>query len=442
MIGSGKLIDIAKSTFVDASFVLRDNVYVVASVELGNTTIKSILTATDLIGGKTYFLDKTVELTTSIRPPKENEYVFGRTVRGQPLSREAISEAIQKILILSMTKSMISVNDLNFVVRSTGIVAGFETPEEVGEIIKALADGCLKAGIPPRKMTGAMRRSDLSESLQKYSFMDDIIFDGAVAGVKCTMPIVANEMESELVLAGIKGGAKWTDVDFRSPCMGIDFGTTLAGRATNEDVPYANVIGSYCGLAGAIFDALAQPVADTALQFSFPVDQDVPESYVKDVMRLIKIKRVTSEKRFGTVPVDPKGLKESGIILIGVDVGINGSKLNELSKISAEMLEEDRRDIGGLIDNVSSELAKRIIEISWEHGLKGSIGITGRGALTGAKPRMIREKMGTQDLVFVDDGLARGAAVLARCLHSLGTPKSPMGGRKGGKCVMNLRRCL
>ncbi|MBU2618021.1 MAG: methanogenesis marker 14 protein, partial [Euryarchaeota archaeon] len=178
-----KRVEIAKSTFVDASFALKDNVYVVASVELGNTTIKSILTATDLIEGKTYFLDKTVELTTSIRPPKEDEDVFGKTVRGQPLSREAISEAVKNILIRSMTRARISVNELNFVVRSTGVVAGFKTPEEVGEIIKALADGCLKVGIPPRKMAGAMRKVDLLESLQKYSFMDDITFDGAVAGV-------------------------------------------------------------------------------------------------------------------------------------------------------------------------------------------------------------------------------------------------------------------
>jgi len=434
------LIEIAKSRFVDASFVLKDNVYVVASVELGNTTIKSILTATDLIEGRTYFLDKTVELTSSLRQPKENEYVFGRTVRGQPLSSEAISEAIKNILIRSMTKARISVNDLNFVVRSTGVVAGFETPEEVGEIIKALADGCLKAGIPPRKMTGAMRKVDLPESLQRYSFMDDIIFDGAVAGVECTMPIVANEMESELVLAGIKEGAKWTNVDFRSPCIGLDFGTTLAGRATNADIPYANVVGSYCGLAGAIFDALAQPVADTALQLSCPSEQNIPESYVEDVMHLIKIKRVTSEKRFGTVPVDPKGLKESGIVLIGVDVGTNGDRLDKLSKISSELLGEDQKKIQGLIDHVSSELVRRLIEISWDYGLKGAIGITGRGAITSAKPVMIQEKLGNQDLVFVDDGLARGAAVLARCLHSLGTPKSPIGGIKGGKCVMNLRR--
>ncbi len=37
--------------------------YIVASVEVGNTTTKSILTATDLNTGKTYIVNKTVKMT-------------------------------------------------------------------------------------------------------------------------------------------------------------------------------------------------------------------------------------------------------------------------------------------------------------------------------------------------------------------------------------------
>jgi len=436
------LVEIAKSKFVDASFALKDGVYIVASVEFGNTTTKCILTVTDLKEGRTYFLDKTVELTTSIRPPKEGEKVFGLTVRGQPLSREAVTETVKKILLRSLTKAKISVNDLDFAVRSTGVVAGFETPEEVGGIIKALADGCLAAGIPPRKMTGAMRKSNLPTILQNYSFMDTVIFDNTVASVSCIKtPIVANEMEGELVLAGIKEGAKWTSIDFRNPCIGIDFGTTLSGRITDGKLPYAEVVGSYCGLAGAIFDALAQPVVETAFQLSVSSDADVPESYVEDAMDLIKIKRVKTERKFGTVPVNPNGLKESGVVLIGVDVGENGSRLNELSKVSAELLREGgKAKVMGLIDATAAELVKRIVEVTWDCGLDGVIGLTGRGAITGAKPALIQEKLGDRKLVFVDDGLARGAAVLARCLHSLGTPKNPLGGVVGGKCIMDARR--
>ncbi len=435
-------MEIAKSKFVDASFALKDSVYVVASIELGNTTTKCILTATDLKEGRTYFLDKTVELTATIRPPKDDEYVFGLTVRGQPLSREAVAEATKKTLLRSLTKAKISVDDLDFVVRSTGVVAGFETPEEVGGIIKALADGCLAAGIPPRKMTGAMNKSNLPTALQRHSFMDAVIFDNTVASVSCIKtPIVANEMEGELVLAGIKEGAKWTSIDFRNPCVGLDFGTTLSGRITDGKLPYANVVGSYCGLAGAIFDALAQPVTETALQLTGTSDTNVPESYVADAMKLIKIKRVATERRFGTVPVNHKGLKESGVVLIGVDVGENGSRLNELSKISTELLKEGgKTKVMGLIDLTAAELVKKLLEVTWNHGLDGAIGLTGRGAITGTKPALIQEKLGDRELVFVDDGLARGAAVLARCLHSLGTPKNPLGGVAGGKCIMDARR--
>ena len=42
-------------------------------------------------------------------------------------------------------------------------------------------------------------------------------------------------------------------------------------------------------------------------------------------------------------------------------------------------------------------------------------------------------------MVFVDDGLARGAAVMARCMNSMGTPKNPLGGLRGGKCILKER---
>jgi len=44
-----------------------------------------------------------------------------------------------------------------------------------------------------------------------------------------------------------------------------------------------------------------------------------------------------------------------------------------------------------------------------------------------------------RNVVFVDDGLARGAAVMARCMNSMGTPKNPLGGLRGGKCILKQR---
>ena len=151
-------------------------------------------------------------------------------------------------------------NDLDFVVRSTGVTAGFATAEEAGQLVIALADGCLDAGIPPRKMSPAMSVSQLPERLQKHSLLNNVMFDGAVVSVVPPKgkETVANEMEGELVTAGIKLGAKWTDVDYRNPCISLDFGSTLAGRIVNDNQPYANTVGNFLGLAGVVSDSLAR----------------------------------------------------------------------------------------------------------------------------------------------------------------------------------------
>ena len=44
-----------------------------------------------------------------------------------------------------------------------------------------------------------------------------------------------------------------------------------------------------------------------------------------------------------------------------------------------------------------------------------------------------------KNVVFVDDGLARGAAVMARCMNSMGTPINPLGGLRQSKCILNQR---
>ena len=126
--------------------------------------------------------------------------------------------------------------------------------KKLGQLVIALADGCLDAGIPPRKMSPAMSVSQLPERLQKHSLLNKVMFDGAVASVVPPKgkETVANEMEGELVTVGIKLGAKWTDVDYRNPCISLDFGSTLAGRIVNDNQPYANTVGNFLGLAGVV----------------------------------------------------------------------------------------------------------------------------------------------------------------------------------------------
>jgi hypothetical protein len=95
-------------------------------------------------------------------------------------------------------------------------------------------------------------------------------------------------------------------------------------------------------------------------------------------------------------------------------------------------------------------MALRLVDVAI--GLKmvpenSSIGFTGRAAISGRKPEYIMEgleerriyKNPYDHVVFVDDGLARGAALMARCMCSLGKPKNPLGGVRGGPCIISRR---
>lgn len=443
---------------------LRPDVYyIVASVELGNTTTKCILTATNLNTSRTYLLDKTVKMTRDIRPPRKGERVFGETVWHVELTKESVSEMVRDTILESIKRSKIDLEkDLDFVVRSTGVTAGFASPEEVGELIIALADGCLDAGIPPRKMSPAISKEALPKRLQEFTLLDKVMFDGAVVSVvpPTGRSVVANEMEGELVTAGIKAGAKWTEIDFRNPCVSMDFGTTLAGRIVNNDQPYARTIGNFCGLAGAISDAVIRGTEKVDQRGGVALDlysRDILKKadwkaaleYAKQVHEHVDIRKVPENRdRFGTVPVDPDAAYSAGTTLIGCDVGVNGDKLPELTKIGHKIYEEAGiHTIFATLDHVSALVVKRLIDEAVEEKVieEGSaLGVTGRAGITGRKPEFIMEyaKPYFKDVLFVSDALALGAAVMARCMNSMGTTKIPLGGRQGGPCILGQRRKL
>jgi len=441
---------------------LRPDVYyIVASVELGNTTTKCILTATNLNTSKTYLLDKTVKMTRDIRPPKPGEKVFGETVWHVELTQESVSELVRDTILESIKRSNIDIEkDLDFVVRSTGVTAGFASPEDVGQLIIALANGCLEAGIPPSKMSPAMSKESLPEKLRDFSLLDKVMFDGAVVSVlpPTGRSVVANEMEGELVTAGIKVGAKWTDVDFRNPCVSMDFGTTLAGRITNGQEPYARTIGNFCGLAGAVSDAIIRGTekvdkrGGAALdlykkEILKKADWKKAEEYSETVHDYLDIGRVPENRdQFGTVPVDPKAAYDAGTTLIGCDVGKDGDKIPKLTEIGHDIYAESGiHTLFATLDHVNAKIVKRLSEEAFEEGVveKGSmLGITGRAGITGKKPELILEysKDKYAGTIFVSDALAMGAAVMARCMNSIGTPHIPIGGRQGSGCILGQRR--
>ncbi len=436
--------------------------FTVASVELGNTTTKCILTSTNLKTAEIYVIEKEVRMTRDVRPPLPGESVFGETIFGVQLTQNSVTEMVSDVLVSVLSKAHLDFeNDLHFVVRSTGVTAGFASPDEVGAIVKALADGCLKAGISPRKMTAAISIENLPPGLREYSWLKKVYFDGAVASSlpPANTEIVANEMEGELVTAGIKGAVKGTNIDFRNPVMTMDFGTTLAGRITDNGSPYAKTIGSIVGLGGAIPDSIIKGSGLVNRQNGCVLDitghqntasLDIDLTLVDEVLKLIAIKRVsTGLKRFGTVPVNTTAADESGVVLIGVD-----ANLKALEHFGTEVSNDhDASYMLSFIDCLQSSIVQEIITVAESEGVifpETSLGLTGRAITSGQKPHLISSSLRLSDelwtkshqLVFVEDGLAMGAAVAARCMNSLGTITHPMGGRRGDRCIMSERMKL
>ncbi|TFG32594.1 methanogenesis marker 14 protein [Candidatus Thorarchaeota archaeon] len=437
--------------------------YTVASVELGNTTTKAIIVSTNLKTAEIFEIEKEVRMTRDVRPPRAGEEIFGETVFGVQLTQESVAEMISSILTSVISKSNLNIErDLHFVVRSTGVTAGFASPEEVGSIVKALADGCLQAGVPPRKMTASITPEQLPPGLRDFTWLKKVYFDGAIASSlpPANTEIVANEMEGELVTAGLKGAVKGTNIDFRNPVMTLDFGTTLAGRITDRGFPYAKTIGSFAGLAGAIPDAivrgagLAQAGTGCVLDV-LPAGTTNPTKIdpmnVFDAHDLITVERVPeSASRYGTVPVNPKAANESDVVLIGVDANLE--KMENFGRTLSEGYTLDY--LHEVIDGIQAGVVERILKVAESENLvleDTSLGLTGRAITTGTKPDRIAKYLklssgefwtDAHQIVFVEDGLAMGAAVAARCMNSMGTTKHPMGGRKGDRCIMAERMKL
>ncbi|MHC1599680.1 MAG: methanogenesis marker 14 protein [Candidatus Methanospirareceae archaeon] len=459
-----RLLRTQRVSYSDLFFILRLSrgdltlkpIFIAASVELGNSTTKSILTATDLKSGKTYILDKAVRMTREALSERDS---FCHTISLVDLSEESIADLVKRTLQECTRSAGITIPDLHFVVRSTGVTACFSKIEEVEGVIKALAKGCMLAGVPPRKMISPMTVENIAPELRKYSRMGRTYFDGAVTGniPPAGESIVGNEMEGELVTAGLKEAAKWLDVDYRNPVLSLDFGTTLAGRITDDGLPYARVIGSFCGLAGAIPDAVISKVVPV----DFPsvldlqrkkgrVKKEVVREYTEDIFRHVQIEKVKSGSRVGGVPVNVEAAERNGVVLIGVDAGHNLSDLPEIADIGVELAkEEGEHYILPVIDELSACVVEGLVGIAKGEGLllpDTKIGLTGRAGITGRKPEIILEKLSRlfgrkmdAEVVFADDALARGAAVLGRCMHQFGTVDNPVGGIQGRGCVYGQR---
>ena len=237
---------------------IKKQFFTVLSVELGNTTMKSVIISTNVKTNQSFQVNKLVKLTRNIRLPYDDEEVFGTTIWDKPLSKESIEESIHDLILESLAMVNLGVDDLDFVVRSTGVTAISSLSNDLGVIIKALSDACLSCGIAPSKMTAPFSINNIPEHIRGYSFFNTIKFDGSVVSVNSPSHsgMISNEMEGELVTAGIKLASKSSLIEFRNPVISFDMGTTLAGQVVDNSKPYANLLCNYVGLAGGISDIL------------------------------------------------------------------------------------------------------------------------------------------------------------------------------------------
>lgn len=432
--------------------VIADNFYSVLSVELGNTTIKAFIITTNLKTNKSYLINKCVKLTRNIRSPYDGEEVFGKTIWQKPLSKEAIVDSIYDIICECLSGAQLDVSDLDFVVRSTGIVAVADLSDMMGVIIKALSDGCLKCGITPSQMKAPFKLDNIPQHIRRYSFFNTIEFDGSIVSVKpAYKALVSNQMESELVNAGIKLASKNSLIDFRNPVMSIDMGTTLAGCIVDRSTPYANTICYFVGVAGAISDILLRG-CEMIDKTNSAIDVNVSDYSIKNydvigqntqkIHEYITVDKIPPDAcEYGGVKIDSNVYSDSSIKVIG-------SKIDDEEKLIEtfnECIKEYSHDeIMLQIDDINAYLIKRLVDKCEKLDLicQGmSVGITGRAAISGCKRQLVVDYICDifDDIIFMQDGLALGALMMARCMNSLGSPINPIGGLKNGMCIMQQR---
>jgi putative methanogenesis marker protein 14 len=322
-----------------------------------------------------------------------------------------------------------------------------------------------------------MTKSSLHEHIRQYSLADKVRFCGTIAGA---IPIsgisgeqdIANDMEGDLGMAGIKEGALHSPVDFRNPCISIDFGTILDGRITapstdDEKNPYSSTIGCFVGLGGIIADVMVRgtgevnPLYGSAHEFFGDKvetgwlskgEKGVVKEYVDQIHDYIDISVVPhGTKKFGIVPLDEDISSKTGLTIIGVDSGQNFSNKETIRMLGADIYKQQgKKTLIEVVDRVCSRTTMRLLDVAVENGLVDpncAIGFSGRAAMSGRKPEYIMEGIRERKIfkdpmdrvIFVASALPRGASLMARCMASLGRPEKPIGGQRGGRCIMGKR---
>jgi len=453
--------------------------HIVLSVDVANTVTDCIITGTNFETGVMYLINRNSQLMKDVRKPKPGEEIFGKTLDGIVISKAAIEEFVRDIIKKTVTECKLDLEkELDFVVHTTGIVSEWESTGHINNYLGSIAKGCIDAGIPMSKMRPVMSKKSLPADDREYSLLDKVTYNGSIAGVIPATGLsgeqsIANDMEGDLSLAGIKQGAINTPVDFRNPCLSVDFGTILDGRITeyvpkDRKNPYARTVGCFIGLGGAIADTLVKGTGKVDKQYGsaheffgdervtglfLKKESSVCKDYTQKINKLIDVEIVPHHrKKYGQVPVDPAIAKNENIKIIGVDCGEDFSSYHDLVDIGQEIYEKQgMKTFTDVVDRVCAQVALRMIDVARKEGLlpdNSAIGFSGRAIMSGRKPDYVLEGIAERKIypdpydrvIFVSSALPRGAALMARCMGSLGTPKRPIGGCRGEGCILGRRK--
>ena len=115
------------------------------------------------------------------------------------------------------------------------------------------------------------------------------------------------------------------------------------------------------------------------------------------------------------MPVCPQAAALNNVVLIGCDVGVNGSDLSKLSKIGEDLYRsKNLRILFGTLDMAMARVARRLVQVGVEEGVvtrNTALGVTGRAGISGGKPALILEeieKLGLYEQVEKNSSVANG----------------------------------
>ncbi len=453
--------------------------HIVLSIDVGNTTTDCIITGTNLETGITYLVNRNVQLMKDMSGYTHEDEIIAKTLDGIEISQKATEILVKNLVYKTIQECNLDLQkELDFAVHSTGIVTEWKSTDHINNFLGSITKGCIDAGIPMSKMRPVFTKNSLPEDDRKFSLLDKVRFTGSIAGVIPATglsgdDLIANDMEGDLSLAGIKQGAINTPVDFRNPCISFDIGTILDGRITecvphDRKNPYARTIGCFIGLGGAIADALVKGTGKvdarygTAMEmlgdevksgFFSKKESTISKNYSNEIHKFIHIDKVPHHRsKFGQVPIDPKIANNENIAIIGVDCGEDFSHYHEITSLGREVFETHGQKVfTEVVDRVCAQLALRLIDVASKEGLvhqNSVIGYSGRAIMSGRKPEYVLEGIIERDIypdpydrvIFVSSALPRGATVMARCMGGLGNPRNPVGGCRGEGCILGRRK--